>query len=115
MNHVQDLNWHNLNKVCISLQKNNTCRDIFNPLLVEEFNCLTQTFFVEVNTLKSDILIPDVSLSHSEKCISYLLDQVSKEQIVKLFIRRCKHALLKASTAPMQTSKKKLNSGAVNI
>ena len=65
--------------------------------------------------MKSDILIPDVLLSHSEKCISYLLDQVSKEQIVKLLIRTCKHALLKASTPPKLTSKKKLNSGAVNI
>ena len=44
-----------------------------------------------------------------------LLDQVSKEQIVKLLIRTCKHALLKASTPPKLTSKKKLNSGAVNI
>ena len=48
-----------LNRVCLSMPKNNTCRDTFNIKelqsikyeLVEEFNRLTQALFAEINTL----------------------------------------------------------------
>ena len=48
-----------LNRVCLSMPKNNTCRDAFNIKelqsinyeLVEEFNRLTQALFAEINTL----------------------------------------------------------------
>ena len=53
------------NRVCLSISKNNTCRDAFNikeelrsfkKELVEEFNRLAQAFFAEINSLKSDEL-----------------------------------------------------------
>ena len=48
-----------LNRVCLSMPKNNTCRDAFNIKelqsikyeLAEEFNRLTQALFAEINTL----------------------------------------------------------------
>ena len=48
-----------LNRVCLSMPKNNTCRDAFNIKelqsikyeLVEEFNRLTEALFAEINTL----------------------------------------------------------------
>ena len=57
-----------LSRICLSIPKNNTCRDVFNikeelqsfkTQLVEEFNRLTQTFFAEINSLKSNVLTTD--------------------------------------------------------
>ena len=50
--------------------------------MVEEFNRLTQALFAEKKSLQSDALIPDETttntpLSHREKCINHLLDEVS--------------------------------------
>ena len=72
------------------MPKNNTCRGLkeefqsFKSKLVEEFNRLyrNKLVFAEINSLKSDALIPDapipyIPLSHSEKFINHLLDQVS--------------------------------------
>ena len=48
------------NRACLSIPKDNTCRDAFNIKeerqsfkmeLVEEFNRLTQAFFAEINSL----------------------------------------------------------------
>ena len=56
------------NRVCLSIPKNNTCRDVFNikeelqsfkNKLVEEFNRVTQAFFAEINSLKSDVPTAD--------------------------------------------------------
>ena len=56
------------NRVCLSIPKNNTCRDAFNIKeelhsfkneLVKEFNHLTQAFFAEINSLKCDVLTAD--------------------------------------------------------
>ena len=56
------------NRVCLSIPKNNTCRDAFKIKeelqsfrneLVEEFNRLTQAFFTEIKSLKSDALTTD--------------------------------------------------------
>ena len=52
-----------LNRVCLSIPKNNTCRDSFS--IKEELQffknelaeiCLIQAFFAEINSLKSDAL-----------------------------------------------------------
>ena len=57
-----------LSRICLSIPKNDTCRDTFNikeelqsfkTQLVEEFNRLTQTFFAEINSLKSNVLTTD--------------------------------------------------------
>ena len=50
--------------------------------LVEEFNCLTKSFFAEINSLKSDALIPVAPttialLKNSELIMNHLLVQVS--------------------------------------
>ena len=65
------------NRVCLSIPKNNTCRDAFNIKeelqtfkneLVEELNRLTQAFFAEINSLRSDVLTTDTpTLALSEK------------------------------------------------
>ena len=56
------------NRVCLSIPKNDTCRDAFNIKeelqsfkheVVEEFNRHTQAFFAEINWLKGDVLITD--------------------------------------------------------
>ena len=56
------------NRVCLSTPKNNTCRyafkikeelQFFKNELVEEFNRLTQAFFTEIKSLKSDALTTD--------------------------------------------------------
>ena len=93
----KDLNWQHLNRVCVSVLKNNTSRDVFNikeelqsfkMVLVNNLTVSPRHFFAEVNLFKSDILTPyapitNTPLSHSEKFINYLLDQVSflREQI----------------------------------
>ena len=57
-----------LNSVCLSIPKNDNCRHAFNikeelqsskNKLDEEFNRLTQAFFAETNSLKSDVLTTD--------------------------------------------------------
>ena len=63
---------------CFSIPKNNTCRDAFNTKeelqsfkneLVEEFNRITQVFFVEINLLKSDVL---TTRTHTDKNSYYI-------------------------------------------
>ena len=67
------------------MPKNNTCRDAFNievelqsfkNELTEKLHRLTQAFFAEINSLKSDVLKPGVlitktPLSHSGKFINH--------------------------------------------
>ena len=52
-------------RICLSIPKNNTCREafdikkqlqVFKNELVKEFKRFKQTFFVEINSLKSDVL-----------------------------------------------------------
>ena len=85
------------NRICLSIPKNNTCRDAFNIKeqlqffkneLVKEFKSLTQALFAEINSLKSDVLTPDAPITntpliHSDGFINHLLDQVAflREQI----------------------------------
>ena len=66
------------NRICLSIPKNNTCRDTFSIKeelqsfkneLVEEFNRLTQAFFAEINSLKSDALTTDAP---ADKNSSYI-------------------------------------------
>ena len=56
--------------------------------MVKEFECLSRTFFAEINSLKNDVLtayasIAKTPLTHSGILINHLLDQVSflREQI----------------------------------
>ena len=72
------------NRVCFSIPKNNTCRDAFNIKeelqsfkneLVEEFNRLTQAFFAEINSLKSDALTTDAPTDEHSSYISSLREE----------------------------------------
>ena len=62
-----------LNRVCLSIAKNNTCRDSFS--IKEELQnelveiCLIQAFFAEINSLKSDALTTDAP---ADKNSSYI-------------------------------------------
>ena len=69
------------NRVCLSIPKNNTCKDAvnikeelqsFKNELIEEFNRLTQAFFQEINSLKSDVPTTDVPI---DKNSSYITSQ----------------------------------------
>ena len=73
------------NRVCLSIPKNNTCRDAFNIKeelqsfkneLVEEFNRLTQAFFAEINSLKSDALTTDAPTDEHSSYISSLREEI---------------------------------------
>ena len=73
------------NRVCLSIPKSNSCRDAFNIKkefqsfkneLVEEFNRLTQAFFAEINSLKSDALITDAPTDKNSSYISYLREEI---------------------------------------
>ena len=73
------------NRVCLSIPKNNTCRDAFNIKeelqsfkneLVEEFNCLTQAFFAEINSLKGDALTTDAPTDEHSSYISSLREEI---------------------------------------
>ena len=72
-------------RVCLSIPKNNTCRDAFNikeellPFkneLVEEFNRLTQAFFTEIKSLKSDALTTDPPTDEHSSYISSLKEEM---------------------------------------
>ena len=74
-----------MNRVCLSIPKNNTCRDAFNIKeelqsfkneLVEEFNRLTQAFFAEINSLKSDALTTDAPTDEHSSYISSLREEI---------------------------------------
>ena len=85
------------NRICLSIPKNNPCRNAFNRKeelqffkneLVKEFKRLTQAFFTVISSLKNNVLTPDTPitntpLTHSDVFINHLLDQVSflREQI----------------------------------
>ena len=65
-----------LNRVCLSIAKNNTCRHSFS--IKEELQffknelveiCLIQAFFAEINSLKSDALTTDAP---ADKNSSYI-------------------------------------------
>ena len=68
------------NRVCLSTpKKKNTCRDAFNIKeelqsfkieLVEKFNRLTQAFFAEINSLKSDAITADAPTDKNSSYIS---------------------------------------------
>ena len=73
------------NRVCLSTPKKNTCRDAFNIKeeieffkneLVEEFNCLTQAFFGEINSLKIDALTTDAPTDEHSSYISSLREEI---------------------------------------
>ena len=73
------------NRVCLSIPKNNTCRDAFNikeelqsfkKELVEEFNRLTQAFFTEIKSLKSDALTTDAPTDEHSSYISSLREEI---------------------------------------
>ena len=86
------------NRVCISIPKNNTCRDTFNIKeelqsfkneLVEEFNRFTQAFLAEINSLKSDALTTGASTDEHSSYISSLREEIEylrKENRTKAFI-----------------------------
>ena len=73
------------NRVCLSIPKNNTCRDgfkikeelqSFRNELVEEFNRLTQAFFTEIKSLKSDALTTDAPTDEHSPYISSLKEEI---------------------------------------
>ena len=73
------------NRVCLSIPKNNTCRDAFKIKeelqsfrneLVEEFNRLTQAFFTEIKSLKSDALTTDAPTDEHSSYISSLREEI---------------------------------------
>ena len=73
------------NRVCPSIPKTKTCRDAFNIKeelqsfkneLVEEFNCLTQAFFAEINSLKGDALTTDAPTDEHSSYISSLREEI---------------------------------------
>ena len=73
------------NRVCLSIPKNNTCRDAanikeelqyFKNELVEKFNRLTQAFFGEINLLKSDALTTDSPTDEHSPYISSLREEI---------------------------------------
>ena len=73
------------NRLFSPFQKNNTFRDAFNIKvelqsfkneLVEEFNRLTQVFFAEINSLKSDALTTDAPTDKNSSYISSLREEI---------------------------------------
>ena len=73
------------NRVCLSIPKNNTCRDAFKikeelqsfkNKLVEELNRLTQAFFTEIKSLKSDALTTDAPTDEHSSYISSLREEI---------------------------------------
>ena len=65
--------------------KNNTCRDVFKIKeelqsfkieLVEEFSRLTQAFFTEIKSLKSDALTADATTDEHSSYISSLREEI---------------------------------------
>ena len=73
------------NRVCLSIPKNNTRRNAFNMKeelqsfkneLVEEFNRLTQAFFAEINSLKSDVLTTDAPTDKNFSYISSFREEI---------------------------------------
>ena len=73
------------NRVCLSIPKNNTCKDAvnikeelqsFKNELIEEFNRLTQAFFEEINSLKSDVLTTDATIDKNSSYISSLREEI---------------------------------------
>ena len=72
-------------RVCLSIPKNNTGRDAFNIKeelqsfkneLVEEFKHLTQAFFAEINSLKSDVLTTYAPTDKNSSYISSLREEI---------------------------------------
>ena len=72
------------NRVCLSIPKTNTYRDAFNvkeelqsfkSKLIEEFNRLTQAFFGEINSLKSDVLTTEAPTDKNTFYISLLREE----------------------------------------
>ena len=72
------------NRVSLSIPKNNI-RDVFNIKeelqsfkieLVEGFNCLTQAFLAEKNSLKSDVLTTDAPTDKRSSYISSLREEI---------------------------------------
>ena len=77
------------NRECLSIPKNNNCRDAsnlkeelqsFKNELVEEFNRLTQAFFVEINSLKNDVLTIDAPPDKNSSCISSLREEIEENR-----------------------------------
>ena len=73
------------NRVCLSIPKNNTCKDAvnikeelqsFKNELIEEFNRLTQAFFEEINSLKNDALTIDAPIDKNSSYISSLREEI---------------------------------------
>ena len=74
------------NRACLSIPKNNTRRDAFdikqeiqsfkNELIEEEFNRLTQAFFVEINSLKSNVLTTDAPKDMNSCYVSFLREEI---------------------------------------
>ena len=73
------------NRVCLSIPKNNTCGDAFNTKedfqsfkneLPEEFHRLTQAFFAEINSLKSDVLTTDAPTNNNSSYSSSLRKEI---------------------------------------
>ena len=73
------------NRVCISIPKNNTCRDAFKIKeelqsfkneLVEEFNRLMQALFMEIKSLKSDTLTTGAPRDGHSSYISSLREEI---------------------------------------
>ena len=89
------------NRVCLSIPKNNTCRDAFNIKeelqsfkneLVEEFKCPTQAFFAEINLQKSDALTRKALTDEYSSYISSLtgeeIEYLREENRAKILITK---------------------------
>ena len=77
------------NRICLSIPKNNTCRDGFNIKeelqsfkneLVEEFIHLTQAFFTEIKSLKSDALTTYAPTDEHSSYITSLREENSTSE-----------------------------------
>ena len=87
-----------MKRVCLSIPKNNTCRDAFNITeelqffkneLADEFNRLTQAFFVEETSLKSYVLATDASTGKIFSYVSSFREKIEyfwKESRAKMLI-----------------------------
>ena len=103
------------NRVCLSIPKNNTCRDAFKikeelqsfkNKLVEEFNRLTQAFFTEIKSLKSDALTTDAPTDEHSSYISSLREEIEylreENRAKTLIIKQLTE--IKATINPTNTS-----------
>ena len=103
------------NMVCLSIPKNNTCKDVanmkeelqsFKNELIGEFNRLTQAFFEEINSLKSDALTTGGHIDKNSSYISSLREEkeyLREENREKTLIIKQLTEVVKTTVNPTST------------